>query len=127
MENPGEEFAVRIVKKIVKGIIFFLIFLIVAAAVVYGTQWLWNSLVPDLFGGPVITYWQMLGLLVLTRILLFPWSRGGGHWGSNKGWGARWKNMNPEERERMKARMREKWCAPRTSDPVTPGETPVQP
>lgn len=32
-------------------------------------MWLWNWLVPELFKGPVITYWQTLGLLVLSKIL----------------------------------------------------------
>jgi hypothetical protein len=30
---------------------------------------LWNALVPELFKGPVVTYWQTLGLLVLSKII----------------------------------------------------------
>lgn len=30
---------------------------------------LWNWLVPAIFGGPVITFWQALGLNFLTSIL----------------------------------------------------------
>lgn len=30
---------------------------------------LWNALVPELFNGPVLAYWQTLGLLVLSKIL----------------------------------------------------------
>lgn len=128
MENPAEEITKRIVKKIVKGIIIFMIFLIVMAAVVYGTQWLWNWLVPSLFGGPVITYWQTLGLLVLTRILTWPWSRGGG-WGRYRGghWTSRWKHMTPEERERIKAKMQEKWCQPRTEVSANDGGSQAPP
>ena len=37
------------------------------------TMLLWNWLVPDLFNGPVITYWQALGLLVLSKILFWGW------------------------------------------------------
>jgi hypothetical protein len=78
------------------------------------TMWLWNWLVPALFNGPVIHFWQALGLLVLSKILLGGF--GGGGW---KGKGAmHWKQhyynklstMSPEDRERFKARMREKWC-----------------
>ena len=32
-------------------------------------MWLWNWLVPELFSGPVLTYWQTIGLLVLSKIL----------------------------------------------------------
>ena len=31
---------------------------------------LWNSLVPELFNGPVLTYWQSAGMLILSKILL---------------------------------------------------------
>jgi nitrate reductase NapE component len=32
-------------------------------------MWLWNWLVPELFSGPVINYWQTVGLLILSKIL----------------------------------------------------------
>lgn len=78
------------------------------------TMWLWNWLVPTLFNGPVLTFWQALGLLVLSKILLGGF--GGKRW--NGGGPMQWKqhyynklaSMSPEDRERFKARMREKWC-----------------
>lgn len=36
----------------------------------YVVMLLWNWLVPELFSGPVLTYWQTLGILVLSKILL---------------------------------------------------------
>ena len=33
-------------------------------------MWLWNWLVPELFSGPILSYWQTLGILVLSKILL---------------------------------------------------------
>lgn len=74
---------------------------------------LWNWLVPSMFNGPEITFWQALGLFVLAKILF-------GGLGS-KGrcrQGSEWKHryyeklstMTPEERERFKQRMKEKWC-----------------
>jgi len=33
------------------------------------TMLLWNWLIPSLFSGPVITYWQALGLILLSKIL----------------------------------------------------------
>jgi hypothetical protein len=88
----------------------------------YITQVLWNWLVPVLFNGPYISFWQALGLLVLSKILF------GGFYGK-KGGPYEWKqryyqklsHMSPEERERFKARMREKWCSPRSSDSKTGG------
>ena len=35
----------------------------------FGTMYLWNWLVPLLFHGPVVTFLQALGLLVLSKIL----------------------------------------------------------
>ena len=32
-------------------------------------MWLWNWLVPEIFKGPVLTYWQTVGLLILSKIL----------------------------------------------------------
>ena len=42
-----------------------------AAVAVFGfvLMWLWNWLVPEVFSGPVITYWQTIGLFVLSKIL----------------------------------------------------------
>ncbi len=42
---------------------------------------LWNALVPELFNGPVLTFWQAVGLLLLSHILLrgwMPWRHGNG-------------------------------------------------
>ena len=68
---------------------------------------LWNALIPDLFHGPVLTFWQAVGLLLLSHILL----RGWGRWRYGNGWRKeRWRQrfeeklvgMTPEEREKFK-------------------------
>ena len=42
---------------------------------------LWNWLMPTLFGLPAISFWQALGLLVLSRILFGrSWGPGGMYW-----------------------------------------------
>ena len=38
--------------------------------VIWGVMALWNGLIPDLFNGPVLTYWQTFGLFFLSKILL---------------------------------------------------------
>ena len=44
---------------------------------------LWNWLVPALFHGPVVTYWQAMGLLILCKILFGSFR---GHRGGHPGW-----------------------------------------
>ena len=41
-------------------------------------SWLWNWLLPPLFGVRQVTLWQALGLLALSRILFGGFGRGGG-------------------------------------------------
>lgn len=45
---------------------------IVGLAILFGfvLMWLWNWLMPDIFGVPPITYWQAVGLFILLKILL---------------------------------------------------------
>jgi hypothetical protein len=69
---------------------------------------LWNALVPALFAGPVITFWQALGLLLLSKIL-FGGFRGPGrhpHWRHRMR--ERLEQMTPEERENFRKSMRER-------------------
>ncbi len=57
-------------KKMAKYIPLFII-LFFAAAFVFGffVMELWNWLIPTLFGGPVVTFWQAIGILILSKIL----------------------------------------------------------
>src|SRR5215472_3276250 len=85
------------------------IFLFTLAAVAFVTVFsfvvmqLWNWLGPALFGARMITFWQALGILVLSKIL-FGGFRGrpgyGGHW--RRRMRDRWEQMTPEERERFR-------------------------
>lgn len=38
--------------------------------VIWAVMALWNCLIPPLFHGPVLTYWQTAGLFLLSKILL---------------------------------------------------------
>lgn len=71
---------------------------------------LWNWLAPGLFGFPVLTFWQALGLLALCRILFGGFGMRGG---SGSHYRRRWEAMTPEEREqvreRMRSRLRHRW------------------
>lgn len=52
---------------------FFIASLIVFLIIILLVQFIWNALMPDLFGTKQITLWQTVGILVLTNILF------GGH------------------------------------------------
>lgn len=84
--------------------IFIAVMILVQSVVVF---FLWNSLIPDLFQGPHLTFIQALGLLVLVKALFGSgfrkFGRGGprGHW--RKHW---WANLSEEEREKFKAKFR---------------------
>lgn len=71
---------------------------------------LWNWLLPALFGWRQITFWQALGLLLLCRILFggLGW-RGSARSNMRRRMEERCQNMTPEERERFRQRMRERW------------------
>ena len=93
---------------ILKGI---KIALFVAAAVLvfgYVVMSLWNWLVPALFSGPVIGWWQAIGLLVLSKILFGGMRGGPGRWRHRGGWYWRKRmeekmaSMTPEEREKFR-------------------------
>ena len=96
-------------------------------------RYLWNWLLPPLFGVPQITFWQALGMLLLCRILF----GGFGLHGSDRSrvrsrvadrlvdrMGDRWDAMTPEERERFRKRLREH-CGfdPSTGDSQEPGQS----
>ena len=103
----------------------FLKCLVAVIAAIFFFSWitylLWNWFVPVLFSGPIITYWQALGLLTLTKILFFGiGGRKGGCYSEPGSHQRYWKHrfyekissLTPEEREAFKKKMREKWCSP---------------
>jgi hypothetical protein len=79
---------------------------------------LWNWLLPSLFGWRQITFWQAVGLLTLCRIL-FGGVSGRGFHRSNyrRRMAERCERMTPEERERFRQRVRERFgFGPSTSE-----------
>ncbi len=93
--------------------VFFMVILGVGILLLVGyiVMLLWNAIIPRVINASVITYWQAMGLLILSRILF-------GRWGSppkprqfqhhkRKHWKDKWKNMSEEERMAFK----EKWKA----------------
>lgn len=93
--------------KIVVGIALFV------PLFIFGTMYLWNWLVPSLFHGPVITFWQTIGILVLSKILFGGFGK---KMGRNHNRHSNWKqrmnekmgNMSQEEKEEFKQRLKDK-------------------
>jgi hypothetical protein len=80
----------------------------------FGVMSLWNWLVPALFGGRLITFWQALGMLVLSRILVGGLSR--------PRVVHKWEQLTPEEREKFRTAMERQRCGGRG---VEPGSAPA--
>lgn len=83
---------------------------------------IWNAIIPDLFHGPLLGYWQAVGLLALTHIFF----RSGGCWhgGHREHWRRRWEaklaSLSPEDREKLRAEWQRRCGYPQdTADPPT--------
>ena len=97
-------------------------FMTLIAIIIYGYvfMWLWNMLVPEIFGLTTINYWQSFGLIFMAK-LLFGFNTGKHKgWHQNKEWHLQkhqWKNkieqkmegMTEEEKQKFKESMKG-WC-----------------
>lgn len=85
---------------------FLVIFIAAVTAFGFIVMGLWNALLPAILGVKVITFWQALGLLLLSKILFGGF--GGKRWGGRShDWKQkmkqRFESMTPEDREKFKA------------------------
>ena len=95
---------------IIKGIIIGAVIILTLTMV---AQFLWNQLVVSLFHAPIVNFWQMLGLMVLGRLLCGGFSRRMGGWGKHKNpMHQKWYTMTEEEKANMKA----KWTAKKADE-----------
>ena len=89
------------------AILAFAVFIFIGGEVV---KLLWNWLMPALFDWRPLTFWQALGLLALCRILFGGF---GGRGFRKRGFHARtsdrWKDMTPEQRDKFRDAMRDRW------------------
>ncbi len=65
---------------------------------------LWNAILPAVLGVKAVTFWQAMGILILSKILFGGF--GGRRWRGSPAWKQkmkqRWDDMTPEERESFK-------------------------
>ncbi len=80
-----------------------LLVVLAVAAMTALVMWLWNWLIPELFNGPMISFWQALGLMLLSKILFrgFFGMKGKGLHQMGP-WKARYDKMSPEEKEKVR-------------------------
>lgn len=68
---------------------------------------LWNHLLPEILNVKTITFWQAMGIFILSKIL-FGFGKGGG---MKSGWMKdKCGNMTPDERQKFRAEMKERMC-----------------
>ena len=102
---------------ILKGIKMGLLFILAIIAFGFVVMYLWNWLIPALFNGPMVNFYQALGILVLSKILFGGFKKGGSCCNCNNGgYKGGWKghlrdkieskmsSMTPEEKEKFKKR-----------------------
>jgi Ca2+/H+ antiporter, TMEM165/GDT1 family len=93
--------------RILRGIKIVFFVLLAATVFSFAVMGLWNRLMPAIFGLHAISFWQALGLLVLSKIFF-------GGFRGRPGFGMRWRErmmerweqMTPEEREKFQSGMR---------------------
>ena len=68
---------------------------------------LWNHLLPDIMNVSSITFWQAMGIFILSKILF---GFGGGHNKGGGNWMNKCKSMTPEDREKFRSEMKERMC-----------------
>ena len=121
----------KVVKYILIGVGIAILCIVGFGLFIWLFQYLWNWLVPGIIGWRAITYWEALGLFILSKILFkgITWNNNqGSHWNRhwkakwNAKWREKWETMNPEDKERFKQKMREKcgWISP-PGEPSNPG------
>ncbi len=93
---------------VVKGIKIVLCIIIAAGVFGFIVKGLWNVLMPPIFGWHTISFWQAIGLLLLSKILFggFHHHGGGGRSRWRQRMKERWEQMTPEEREKFSKGMR---------------------
>jgi Ca2+/H+ antiporter, TMEM165/GDT1 family len=103
MTNTGKDDRKMTEKWAEMGVRIFIILIIVMSGFGVAVRYLWNWLMPQLFGLHPLTYWQALGLLGLSWLLFggFGWL-GGGHSSHRNHITDRFAQMTPEERTKFR-------------------------
>jgi hypothetical protein len=85
---------------------------------------LWNNLLPDVINVGTITFWQAMGIFILSKILF---GFGGGHHRGGPKWMNKCKSMSPEDREKFRTEMKERMCFMKNKQVGTQNHNPEEP
>ena len=116
-----------------KKMIFIPIFFVAMAVLVgFVVMYLWNWLMPEIFGLDTINYWQALGMLILAKIFFGGCGSGrgkchgacghrhGGHRHWKDKFKNKWQNMSDEEKQKWEGKFGSKcktWNEEATESP----------
>jgi hypothetical protein len=98
-----------------KKLLFIPLGIVAGSAIVfllgYGVMSLWNWLMPVIFGLTTITFWQAIGLFVLSKIFFgsFKGRGGGGPHFWKQRMAERMERMSPEDKEHFREKMKSRW------------------
>ncbi len=73
--------AKSVIKKVIKGILFGILGVGVAVLLGFVIMWLWNRLMVDIFALRAISYWEAVGLFILSKIFFGGFGGGDGDHG----------------------------------------------
>ena len=94
-----------------KAALFIVFFIAATFLFSFLVMTLWNAILPVVVGAKVITFWQALGILVLSKLLFGGfgnrrWGRGRYQWRHNMN--DKWATMTEEEKEKFKAEWKDR-------------------
>lgn len=92
--------------RVLKVLKFAVLAVVIATVLSFIVMHLWNWLTPALFGWRLITFWQALGVLILSKILFGGFRGRGPHMYWRQRLAEHWEQMTPEEREKIRQGMR---------------------
>lgn len=114
-------------RKFIRGPLFIFKLVLILAITSAVVMLLWNALIPALFSGPVLSYWQSAGLLVLAKILFGSMGHGFGrrhHHSPDEMWKkklrAKYESMTPEEKEKFRSKCKSRFMYMDLNDESTP-------
>lgn len=83
---------------------FFIVPIIILFGLTFIVMWLWNAILPEVIFVKTITYWQAMGILVLSKILFGGFNKCGKPTPGvqKRRFINKIKNMSPEERAKFK-------------------------
>lgn len=86
---------------------------LMAVAGIFGITWvvmeLWNHLLPEIIHVERVSFWQAMGILVLSKILFGGMKFGGKRYDRGNRFKEKFGNMSEEEKEAFKQKMKERW------------------